>query len=105
MAEMKDASTDMSDGDVVLEVEMMRHKAVSVKSCIVELMHIVFRNLNWTIQPQQHWQVTGPNGSGKTCLLNLITGDHPQCYVNDIYVFGYQRGSGESIWQIKHMAD
>jgi molybdate transport system ATP-binding protein len=63
--------------------------------------NIVFRNLNWTIQPQQHWQVTGPNGSGKTCLLNLITGDHPQCYVNDIYVFGYQRGSGESIWQIK----
>jgi molybdate transport system ATP-binding protein len=61
----------------------------------------VFSDLNWTIQPQQHWQVTGPNGSGKTCLLNLITGDHPQCYVNDIYVFGYQRGSGESIWQIK----
>jgi molybdate transport system ATP-binding protein len=63
--------------------------------------NIVFDNLNWTIQPQQHWQVTGPNGSGKTCLLNLITGDHPQCYVNDIFVFGYQRGSGESIWQIK----
>jgi len=63
--------------------------------------NIVFSGLNWTIKPQQHWQVTGPNGSGKTCLLNLITGDHPQCYVNDIYVFGYQRGSGESIWQIK----
>jgi molybdate transport system ATP-binding protein len=63
--------------------------------------NVVFRDLNWTIEPQQHWQVTGPNGSGKTCLLNLITGDHPQCYVNDIYVFGYQRGSGESIWQIK----
>jgi len=63
--------------------------------------NIVFSELNWTIYPQQHWQITGPNGSGKTCLLNLITGDHPQCYVNDIYVFGYQRGSGESIWQIK----
>lgn len=63
--------------------------------------NIVFSALNWTIHAQQHWQVTGPNGSGKTCLLNLITGDHPQCYVNDIFVFGYQRGSGESIWQIK----
>lgn len=63
--------------------------------------NIVFSALSWTIKPQQHWQVTGPNGSGKTCLLNLITGDHPQCYVNDIFVFGYQRGSGESIWQIK----
>ncbi|MEP1446714.1 MAG: molybdate ABC transporter ATP-binding protein ModF [Paraglaciecola sp.] len=63
--------------------------------------NIVFSGLNWTINAQQHWQVTGPNGSGKTCLLNLITGDHPQCYVNDIFVFGFQRGSGESIWQIK----
>lgn len=61
----------------------------------------VFENLDWTIEAGQHWQVTGPNGSGKTCLLSLITGDHPQCYVNDIKVFGFQRGSGESIWQIK----
>lgn len=62
---------------------------------------VVFSGLDWTIMPNEHWQVSGPNGSGKTCLLNLINGDHPQCYVNDIYVFGYQRGSGESIWQIK----
>ena len=62
---------------------------------------VIFSDLNWQIQPGQHWQVSGPNGSGKTCLLNLITGDHPQCYVNDIQVFGMQRGQGESIWDIK----
>jgi len=62
---------------------------------------VIFSNLDWTIEVGQHWQVTGPNGSGKTCLLNLITGDHPQCYINDIFVFGMQRGNGESIWQIK----
>jgi len=62
---------------------------------------VIFQDLNWTITPGEHWQVTGPNGSGKTCLLNLITGDHPQCYVNDIFVFGMQRGNGESIWDIK----
>lgn len=65
---------------------------------------VIFRGLDWQIDPLQHWQVIGPNGSGKTCLLNLISGDHPQCYVNDILVVGYQRGHGESIWDIKqHM--
>lgn len=63
--------------------------------------NVVFENVSWTINPGEHWQLTGPNGSGKTCLLALITGDHPQCYVNDIKVFGFQRGNGESIWQIK----
>lgn len=63
--------------------------------------NMVFEGLDWTIEPNQSWQLSGPNGSGKTCLLQLITGDHPQCYVNDINVFGYQRGTGESIWEIK----
>jgi molybdate transport system ATP-binding protein len=63
--------------------------------------NLVFEHLDWRIEAGQHWQLTGPNGSGKTSLLNLITGDHPQCYSNDIFVFGYQRGKGESIWDIK----
>ncbi|MEP3350347.1 MAG: molybdate ABC transporter ATP-binding protein ModF [Marinomonas sp.] len=62
---------------------------------------IIVDKLNWTIEQGQHWQLSGPNGSGKTGVLSLITGDHPQCYVNDIFVFGFQRGNGESIWQIK----
>lgn len=62
---------------------------------------VIFSKLDWQVDPGEHWQVVGPNGSGKTCLLNLITGDHPQCYVNDIQVVGYQRGQGESIWDIK----
>ena len=62
---------------------------------------VIVDKLDWTITQGQHWQLSGPNGSGKTCVLSLITGDHPQCYSNDIFVFGFQRGNGESIWQIK----
>ncbi|MBJ7556953.1 molybdate ABC transporter ATP-binding protein ModF [Marinomonas spartinae] len=62
---------------------------------------VIVDKLDWTIERGQHWQLSGPNGSGKTGALSLITGDHPQCYTNDIFVFGFQRGNGESIWQIK----
>lgn len=61
----------------------------------------IIEALTWEIKLGEHWQLSGPNGSGKTCLLQLISGDHPQCYVNDIFVFGFKRGSGESIWDIK----
>jgi molybdate transport system ATP-binding protein len=69
--------------------------------CVKYTDMVLIEGQDWTIEPNQHWQLSGPNGSGKTALLSLITGDHPQCYTNDIFVFGYQRGNGESIWQIK----
>ena len=62
---------------------------------------VVFKNLNWTVNRGENWAVTGPNGSGKTTLLQMITGDHPQAYANEIYLFGRRRGSGESVWDIK----
>jgi molybdate transport system ATP-binding protein len=30
-----------------------------------------------------------------------LTGDHPQAYANEIYLFDRRRGTGESIWDIK----
>jgi molybdate transport system ATP-binding protein len=61
----------------------------------------IFTDLNWRIDKGQHWQVKGPNGCGKSTLLGLIFGDHPQCYSNDIQIFGKKRGTGETIWEIK----
>ena len=61
----------------------------------------IFSGVDWRIEQGEHWQVKGPNGCGKSTLLGLIFGDHPQCYSNDIYIFGNKRGSGETIWEIK----
>ncbi|AHG87024.1 ModF protein [Bibersteinia trehalosi USDA-ARS-USMARC-190] len=61
----------------------------------------ILNNLSWTVQPNQHWWIKGPNGAGKSTLLSLITGDHPQAYANHVVLFGKQRGSGETIWEIK----
>ncbi|ABA89940.1 ABC transporter, ATP-binding protein [Syntrophotalea carbinolica DSM 2380] len=61
----------------------------------------VLNRLNWTVSPGQHWKISGPNGSGKSTLLSLVSGDNPQAYANDIRLFGRQRGTGESVWDIK----
>ncbi len=63
--------------------------------------HQVLRNLSWSLKRGQHWLVRGPNGSGKTTFLELITGDNMQVFSNDVRIFGKRRGSGETIWDIK----
>ncbi len=61
----------------------------------------VLKNVSWKVKQGETWLVQGHNGSGKSTLLSLITGDHPQAYNNGVHLFGNQRGSGESIWEIK----
>ena len=61
----------------------------------------VLNGINWTIRKGEFWQLSGPNGSGKSTLLNLISGDNPKGYGQDLKVFGHQKGSGESVWQLK----
>jgi molybdate transport system ATP-binding protein len=62
---------------------------------------VVFDGLDFTVFAGQHTLIEGPNGSGKTTLLEMITGDHPQAYSNDLHLFGRRRGSGETVWDIK----
>jgi len=62
---------------------------------------IVLDNLNWKVKRGEHWKITGPNGVGKSTLLNLISGDNQQAYNNNITLFGMRRGMGETVWDIK----
>jgi len=61
----------------------------------------VLKDINWEVKSGEKWLLQGHNGSGKSTLLSLITGDHPQAYANEFYLFDNKRGSGESIWEIK----
>lgn len=61
----------------------------------------ILKDLSFTVMNGEHWALSGENGSGKSTLLSIVCADNPQSYANDIVLFGHQRGSGESIWDIK----
>ncbi|MBR1912384.1 MAG: ATP-binding cassette domain-containing protein [Treponema sp.] len=63
--------------------------------------HRVLVDLDWEVKKGVHWLLRGPNGSGKTTILELITGDNMQVFRENIQLFGRRRGSGETIWDIK----
>ena len=89
--------------------ELNKHEVHEARDVLVEMHdvnvgwddHQVLRHLNWTLVRGEHWLVRGPNGSGKTTFLELITGDNMQVFSNDVRIFGNRRGSGETIWDIK----
>jgi molybdate transport system ATP-binding protein len=89
--------------------EFLNEGPVSSAESIIKMINVnisygdkeVLKNINWEVKAGEKWILQGHNGSGKSTLLSLITGDHPQAYANDFYLFGNKRGSGESIWDIK----
>ncbi|QIR15907.1 ATP-binding cassette domain-containing protein [Shewanella aestuarii] len=107
IAQIKAQSQEQSEQMMAL-LKRHRHQA-KFDNPLFEIKHgkvaysdkTIFTEVNWRIDNGQHWQVKGPNGCGKSTLLGLIFGDHPQCYSNDIHIFGKKRGTGETIWEIK----
>jgi len=81
-----------TEADVVIDVR---------EACVRYGPSVVFDRLSWCVRKGEHWAITGPNGSGKTTLLQMVSGEHPQAYANEIYLFGRRRGSGESVHEIK----
>lgn len=101
MTDLKPAETafskDVSSGETPHLKELVRledgHAGYSGRS--------VFSHLSLCMAPGDHTLVSGPNGCGKSTLLQVITGDHPACYRNRLWLFGTRRGTGESIWEMK----
>ena len=88
---------------------LQTEKVEDEKEALIEMKNVnvgwgdnhVLVDLNWRLNKGEHWLIRGPNGSGKTTFLELITGDNMQVFSNDIKLFGARRGSGETIWDIK----
>ncbi|MCB2146465.1 MAG: ATP-binding cassette domain-containing protein [Deltaproteobacteria bacterium] len=62
---------------------------------------IVLDRFTWSVSDGEHWAVTGPNGAGKSTILKLITGDCLQVYANRIRLFGKDRGTAQTLWEIR----
>ena len=76
--------------------------AIRMKEVNVQYNKIqILQHINWDVKKGERWLLSGPNGAGKSTLLSLVTGDNPQAYANEVYLFDKKRGSGESIWDIK----
>lgn len=61
----------------------------------------VLDGLSWEVKKGCHFLIRGPNGSGKTTILELITGDNMQVFREAVFLFGKRRGTGESVWDIR----
>ena len=63
--------------------------------------NVIFQDLCWTVCNHQNWMISGPDGSGKSSLLKMITGENTQAYANDISLFGEKKGTNMNLWQIR----
>lgn len=53
---------------------MSNNTIVEIKNAVPRLKDITFKEpVNWSIENDQHWAVIGPNGGGKTLLIDLLT--------------------------------
>ncbi len=72
-----------------------------MKVCVTYSGKPILKNIDWTIKKGEFWELRGKNGSGKTTILSMITGENPKGYGQELYIFGRKKGSGESVWDIK----
>ncbi|WP_299547511.1 ATP-binding cassette domain-containing protein [Seonamhaeicola sp.] len=71
------------------------------KVCVSYLDRPIIKDICWEIKAGEFWHLKGSNGSGKSTILSLISGDNPKAFNQDIHLFGIKKGSGESVWEIK----
>lgn len=102
--DLRQAILDLPEKDITKETfypgeggEILQFNHVSISYG----QRTILKELDWTVHEGERWALRGENGCGKSTLLSLVCADNPQSYACDIRLFAHQRGTGESIWQIK----
>ena len=52
----------------------MAQPTLEVRDITFRRGRLILKGIDWTVQRGQHWALLGPNGCGKTSLINIITG-------------------------------
>lgn len=56
---------------------MSRHALIEIKEAVPRFEHLRFSEpVNWELYDKQHWTVIGPNGGGKTLLIDILLGKY-----------------------------
>lgn len=96
--------------NTAVKVDVLLSQETESFDTIIAMKHVhvqmkgnpILVDVNWEVKQGECWVLLGHNGAGKSTLLSMVTADNPQGYTNDLILFDKQRGSGESIWDIKN---
>ncbi len=64
----------VSNNEEVNGGEKKRTPALRVQGLVFRRGREILKGVDWTVGRGEHWCLLGPNGCGKTSLINLITG-------------------------------
>lgn len=99
----EESYTTMGIPEPIEKISVVEDPLIAFKNVSVSYGNkSVLKDIDWVINKGDFWQLTGANGSGKTTMLSMIIGDNPKAFGQEIYLFGVKKGSGESVWDIKH---
>lgn len=58
-------------------IRFMKYPVLSIEHAIPRIEQLRFKEpISWQILPQEHWAIIGPNGGGKSLLIDIIQGKH-----------------------------
>ena len=89
--------------------KMISKSVINGREPLIEMLDVkasygdiqIFKGFSWSMLPNDHVLIEGPNGCGKSTLLSLIDGENHKAYRQNVTLFGHKKGSGETIWDLK----